>query len=126
MELKEILNKVREFQLASEQDVLNSPETTTFHDHKLRSDLMYEENEEYFTAACNDDIVEVLDACVDMLYILAGTINHHGLHDLITPAFELIHDNNMTKLVNGKVLKNEFGKVIKPEGYKPVDLTQLF
>jgi len=26
----------------------------------------------------------------------------------------------------GNVLKNEFGKVIKPKGFKPVDLKQLF
>ena len=40
----------------------------------LRHRLMAEENEEYFEAALNDDLVEVADALGDMMYILCGTI----------------------------------------------------
>jgi len=86
-----------------------------------------EELDEYQEAVFNNDIVEVLDSLVDQMYILLGSVNFHGLQDQFLRAFDLVHENNMSKLdENGNVLKNEFGKVIKPKGFKPVDLKQLF
>ena len=49
-------------------------------DIDLRYKLMREENEEYFEAAKNGDLVEVADALGDQLYILCGTILKHGMH----------------------------------------------
>ncbi|TXI90893.1 MAG: hypothetical protein E6Q36_00570, partial [Chryseobacterium sp.] len=78
-------------------------------------------------AGLSKNKVEILDACADQLYILLGTINAHGLQDLIGPAFELVHKNNMTKVgPDGKVLRNPDGKILKPQGFVPVDLTTLF
>jgi predicted HAD superfamily Cof-like phosphohydrolase len=51
--------------------------------NKLRYNLMAEENDEYFEAAQNNDLVEVADALGDMLYILCGTIIEHGMQDKI-------------------------------------------
>ena len=31
----------------------------------------------------------------------------------------------MTKVIDGKVIRNEHGKILKPEGFQPVDLTDL-
>lgn len=87
---------------------------------------MKEENDEYLDSAIKSDITETLDAVVDMAYVLFGTINAHGLQDLFIEAFNLVHENNMTKVVDGKVIRNEFGKILKPEGFVPVDLKQLF
>lgn len=51
--------------------------------NNLRFELMREENEEYFEAVKNNDIVEIADALGDMLYILCGTIIEHGLQHKI-------------------------------------------
>lgn len=40
-------------------------------------------------------------------------------------AFEEVHRSNMSKLENGKALKNEYGKVIKSKSYSPPNLTQF-
>ena len=37
-------------------------------------------------------------------------------------AFNRVHNNNMTKVVDGKVLLREDGKVLKPEGYVKPDM----
>ena len=127
MNFKEILSKVEEFQNATDQIVNHEPSLISTKEANLRYELMAEENKEYFAACINKDKVEILDACVDMLYILSGTINSNGLQDLIEPAFNLVHLNNMTKVgTDGKVLRNPNGKILKPEGFKPVDLKQLF
>jgi predicted HAD superfamily Cof-like phosphohydrolase len=84
----------------------------------LRFNLMKEENEEYLEAAKNGDIVEIADALGDMLYILCGTINAHGLQQVMAPVFEEIQRSNMSKLdAEGKPIFREDGKVMKSELY---------
>ena len=84
--------------------------------NKLRFDLMKEENEEYFEAANNNDLVEV--ALGDMLYILCGTIIEHGLQYKIEEVFNEIQRSNMSKLgQDGEPIYREDGKVLKGPNY---------
>lgn len=87
----------------------------------LRFKLMEEENQEYFEAAKNNDIVEVADALGDMLYILCGTIIEHGMQDKIEEIFDEIQKSNMSKLgEDGKPIYRNDGKVMKgPNYFKP-------
>lgn len=94
---------------------------------KTRMKLLREEVDELEEALLNRDPVETLDAIIDIHYIANGTAQEAGIVDKLSDAWDLVHANNMTKLdENGKVIKNEYGKVIKPANYKPVDLTVLF
>ena len=86
---------------------------------------MEEENKEYLDACIDNNELELVDALVDKMYILLGTINTHGLSSRFEEAFNLVHENNMTKVVDGKVLRNADGKILKPEGFVPVDLTPI-
>ncbi len=87
----------------------------------LRYTLMREENEEYFEAAQNNDIVEIADALGDMLYILCGTILSHGMQHVIEEVFDEIQRSNMSKLGDdGNPIYREDGKVMKgPNYFKP-------
>lgn len=89
--------------------------------NKLRFNLMKEENEEYFEAANNGDLVEVADALGDMLYILCGTIIEHGMQYKIEAVFNEIQRSNMSKLgADGEPIYREDGKVLKgPNYFKP-------
>ncbi|WP_040282425.1 pyrophosphohydrolase domain-containing protein [Psychroserpens damuponensis] len=91
------------------------------HKNKLRFDLMKEENEEYYEAAKDNDLVEVADALGDMLYILCGTIIEHGLQHKIEEVFDEIQRSNMSKLGDdGEPIYREDGKVLKgPNYFKP-------
>lgn len=40
-------------------------------------------------------------------------------------AFHRVHESNMTKVVDGKVIYREDGKILKPEGYQPPDMRGL-
>jgi predicted HAD superfamily Cof-like phosphohydrolase len=87
----------------------------------LRFNLMKEENEEYFEAAQNNDLIEVADALGDMLYILCGTIIEHGMQHKIEEVFNEIQRSNMSKLgEDGQPIYREDGKVLKgPNYFKP-------
>lgn len=121
--MKQFLDQVREFQKASEQTLNIYPSKILEKESLLRFNLMKEENQEYLDNY--NDKVEILDALVDQMYVLLGTINTHGMQDIIEEAFNRVHTNNMTKIVDGKVLKNSEGKIIKPKGYKSVNLKDL-
>lgn len=123
--MQQYLNKVREFQVAFNQEVSYEPTILTDSESTLRFDLAFEELKEYEEATETEDLVEILDSLVDQAYILFGTVNAHGLQDVFEEAFNRVHKNNMSKLVNGKPLKNSAGKVIKPQGFKPVVLNDL-
>lgn len=40
-------------------------------------------------------------------------------------AFNRVHDNNMTKIVGGRIIRQKNGKILKPDSYKPADLGGL-
>jgi len=121
------LEQVKEFHEKFLQDMNSTPELLSIEESRLRYALMKEENQEYLEAAKDEDIIEILDACADQLYILCGTILKHGLQDMIVPAFNLVHANNMAKLgPDGKPIFREDGKIIKPEGFEKVELKTLF
>lgn len=94
--------------------------------YSLRYKLMREENEEYLDAAQNGDLVEIADACGDMLYILCGTLLKHGLQHKIEEVFTEIQRSNMSKLdENGKAIYREDGKVLKSDLYFKPDIKSI-
>ena len=120
--MKDKILAVKEFHIAFKLDYLDEPKADLGTDkNKLRFNLMKEENEEYFEAANNNDMVEVADALGDMLYILCGTIIEHGMQHKIDEIFSEIQNSNMSKLgVDGNPIYREDGKVLKgPNYFKP-------
>ena len=120
--MKDKILAVKEFHKAFKLDYLDKPKADLGIDkNKLRYNLMKEENEEYFEAANNNDMVEVADALGDMLYILCGTIIEHGMQHKIDEIFSEIQNSNMSKLgADGNPIYREDGKVLKgPNYFKP-------
>ena len=93
---------------------------------ELRFNLMKEENEEYFQAVQDEDLIEIGDALGDMLYILCGTIIAHGFQNKIESIFDEIQRSNMSKLgADGKPIYRKDGKVMKGPNYFKPDLKKI-
>ncbi len=125
--LSKAINHVRDFHDAFRVPVRHTPSTELPENEiELRFNLMKEENEEYLEAAKNGDIVEIADALGDMLYILCGTINAHGLQEKMASVFEEIQRSNMSKLDdNGQPIYREDGKVMKSSNYFKPDIRSI-
>jgi len=127
LSLTDCINHVKDFHEAfkignEEAPIANISEK----DIMLRYKLMREENEEYLEAAQNGDLVEIADACGDMLYILCGTLLKHGLQHKIEEVFEEIQRSNMSKLdENGEPIYREDGKVLKSDKYFKPDISTI-
>jgi len=120
-----IIASLLEFNQAFDIPKLDSPDIGPEELIELRIKLLREEVEEYAEAARAGDIVEVIDALADIGYILGGTILNHGMQNIYDDAFDEVHRSNMAKLVDGKVLRREDGKVMKPQGWTAPQLAQF-
>ena len=120
-----IVKSLLEFNQAFEIPLLETPGLGSDELIELRIKLLEEEVQEYAEAARTGDLVEVLDALADIGYILAGTIINHGMQGIYDDAFNEVHRSNMAKLVDGKVIRREDGKVLKPDGWQPPQLAQF-
>lgn len=101
--------KVREFTVACNDDVPDRPvlltETKVTFVHEMVNDELAE-------LAEAKTITEQADALVDAIYYLCDCAAKHGMN--LDPLFEIVHAANMKKVVNGKVLRREDGKILKP------------
>lgn len=59
-------------------------------------------------------VVDQADALVDILYYIHDCAVRHGIN--LDPIFRIVHEANMAKIKDG-VVKDENGKVQKPEGW---------
>ncbi|MFM7309227.1 MAG: hypothetical protein ACKOZY_01350 [Flavobacteriales bacterium] len=122
--MRQAITHVRTFHESFQLPVRHAMTATLSEQERtLRFNLMKEENEEYLEAAERGDLVEIADALGDMLYILCGTINAHGLQHVMDDVFEEIQRSNMSKLdANGNPIFREDGKVLKSELYFKPDI----
>jgi len=130
------LNAVAEFHRAFSQGIEASPTLISANQSVLRYELMKEENEEYMEAVEKRDLVGVLDALSDQLYILCGTILSHGAQNIIEKCFDEVQKSNMSKLddeglpiINGEngVFDDTRppGKVLKSKNFFEPNLKQF-
>lgn len=116
---KQLFDAVKEFMTAG-----GEPKNLHHQDDKmLRVKLLQEELDEFAEARTQ---LDSLDALVDMAYLMIGACHQLGISfETLTEALSRVHKNNMGKVVGGKVMKRADGKIIKPEGFVPVDLSDL-
>ena len=114
---------VKDFHQAFGQRIGEKPELPDQNERQLRIRLLKEEFNEYFDGEVKDDIVEIADAIADIIYIACGTAVSYGIP--LDDVFAEVHRSNMAKLVDGKVIRREDGKVQKPEGWTAPDIKSV-
>jgi len=88
----------------------------------LYANLIEEEYDEFCGAQTQ---VEALDACMDMIWVILGYCYMQGYD--VEGAWKEVARSNLAKInpETGKVIKNENGKVMKPDGWTPPQLEQF-
>lgn len=130
MDTQNMLQKVAEFHRcfgAAISDTPSLPDESTSEGlalRKLRRKLIREEFNEFLAAEDDNDIVEIADACADLLYVILGTAVSYGIPlDVI---FDEVHRSNMSKLdENGKPIYRADGKVLKSSSFTPPDIAGI-
>lgn len=120
---KTMFEMVQDFHTAFGQRVGRRPQLPDMNERSLRMKLLQEEFREYTEAEGDDNLVEVADALADLIYIACGTAVSYGIP--LDEIYQEVHRSNMAKLVDGKVLRRDDGKVIKPEGWTAPDIAAI-
>ena len=91
--------------------------------YKLYLDLMEEEWRDLKAALLMEDRVEQLDALLDFIVVTIGAVHSGGFDG--EGGWKEVMRTNLAKIdkETGKVRKREDGKVLKPIGWAPPDLT---
>ena len=82
---------------------------------QLYMNLIKEEFEETAKAFDDEDLIEVADGLADMVWVIMGMCNSVGID--FDKIWEEVKSSNMSKFVDGKFIKNDVGKIMKPETY---------
>ena len=82
---------------------------------KLYMKLISEEYKETLDAFKNNDLIELADGLTDMVWVIMGMCNSCGIQ--FDNVWKEVRASNMSKFVDGKVIKNDYGKIMKPKSY---------
>ena len=90
----------------------------------LYVNLIKEEVSELQVAIDNNDLVEQLDALIDIMVVTVGAVQSLGADG--EGAWKEVMSTNFAKIdsLTGRVRKREDGKVLKPLGWKPPELSK--
>ena len=121
--MSNMFQEVKKFQTAVGQNVSEVPEFPDENERVLRRKLLREEVDEYFDGEDKDDLENVAKELADIIYIVCGTAASYGIP--LDRVFNEVHRSNMEKLVDGKVVRRDDGKILKPEGWAAPDIKSV-
>ena len=111
---------VEQFMMQGEQEF---PQSINSEMASLYMSLITEEYNETWEAFHNKDLVEVADGLADMVWVIMGMAS--VLNIPFDAVWNEVRASNMSKFVDGKVVKNEDGKIMKPDGYFRPDIAKV-
>ena len=115
------MQMVRQFHEVFECPIGTKPALPSIELIELRCKFIDEERDELDMALNNNDLVETVDALVDLLYFIYGFGVVLGVD--LDAAFREVHRSNMSKLdANGLPMRRDDGKIIKGPNYTPPNL----
>ncbi|MCY3851593.1 MAG: hypothetical protein OXF75_12480 [Acidimicrobiaceae bacterium] len=105
---------VKEFSDAcNDGDLPTTPKLMSGEAVEFIAEMVNDELEELREAT---DVVEQADALVDAVYYICDTAVRHGMN--LDRVFEIVHRANMGKVVDGRVIRRDDGKILKPQGWR--------
>ena len=113
---------VEEFMIAGDQS-LTKELSLKGDQQKLYMNLITEEYKETLEAFQNNDLIEVADGLADMVWVIMGMCSSCGIE--FNKVWEEVRSSNMSKFVNGKAIKNNSGKIMKPDTYFKPDIKKV-
>ncbi|HAR67609.1 MAG TPA: HAD family hydrolase [Lentisphaeria bacterium] len=105
---------VREFTTACQPDLPTTPTPLSTDGVAFIRQMVIDELDELAEA---ETPVDQADALVDAIYYICDCAVRHGMN--LDPLFRIVHQANMGKVVDGRVLRREDGKIMKPANWQP-------
>lgn len=123
--MKQALDDVYEFHAAAGFDIPSSPTPMPRELSEYRERLLREEFREVMEVLHSGDNERIAGELVDLVYVAVGTALFAGVP--IDRVWERVHAANMSKAdpATGAMIVDAAGKVRKPEGWAPANISDL-
>lgn len=106
-------SQVKEFTEACNDNLPTTPQRMTPESKSFIIEMVKDELLELEEA---ETIEDEADALVDAIYYICDCAVKQGID--LDKIFNIVHGANMQKVENGKVIRRDDGKVLKPESWK--------
>lgn len=125
--MQKLLNDVTSFHIVCDVPVKYLPTSLSPSQQKRRHKLIKEESNEALVEIDANNLSGILQECLDTIYVAVGTLLEAGLGSAAIEGWQALHESCMSKVdpETGKAKKNEFGKVLKPASFIPVDWSEI-
>ena len=124
MHMNSMQEKVKIFHDTYGLDDPSAPSIPPARVRDLRMRLIEEESNELKEAGESGNLPHAIKELCDLLYVVLGTANAFGVD--IEPFFAEVHRSNMTKVwPDGKIHKDQHGKVLKPPTFVAADIPSV-
>lgn len=105
--------QVREFTKACNDELPATPQEMTTEGIAFIRKMVNDEMDELEESK---NVTEQADALVDAIYYICDFAVRNGIN--LDPLFDIVHGANMQKVVDGKVIRRDDGKILKPEDWE--------
>ena len=118
-------NDVEQFMAAADQYIGKTPHLNENNEAqaKLYIDLIDEEFRELCDGFLRRHIGDIADGGADLVWVVKGLFTTLGIN--FDQVWEEIRASNMSKVVEGKVIRREDGKILKPDTYFKPDIEKV-
>lgn len=118
-------NDVEKFMAAADQYIGSTPHLNENNEAqaKLYIDLIDEEFRELCDGFLRRHIGDIADGGADLVWVVKGLFTTLGIN--FDQVWEEIRASNMSKVVDGKVIRREDGKILKPDTYFKPDIEKV-
>ena len=123
--MSKVFTDVSVFLAAVGQETPSKPTLVETPQSALYKKLIDEEYAEFIEAWRDEDDVEKLDACFDMIWVIVGYMKSRGWD--CENSWDEGAKSNLSKIdpLTGKVIRRpEDGKILKPDGWQPPDFSK--
>lgn len=118
-------NDVEKFMAAADQYIGATPHLNENNEAqaKLYIDLIDEEFRELCDGFLRRHIGDIADGGADLVWVVKGLFTTLGID--FDQVWQEIRASNMSKVVDGKVIRREDGKILKPDTYFKPDIEKV-
>lgn len=125
---KDMIQDVKDFAQAAES--INAKTHSRREVNILCGKLIDEEASEtktdldnYIISGSLEHLLGAVDGALDTIYVCLFFLNQNFIN--VQAHWDVVQERNMAKFPGGKTIKNEYGKVVKPEGWFPPDAQHM-
>lgn len=123
--MQKLVNDILQFKIACNDVIPLGPTIPNGLRKNLAKKFIRQEHDELMIAIDEDDFIEIIDGCFDLIYVTIGLAIDYGVP--MAEGWKVGNDSNLAKIDgrHGPIIRDAEGKIKKPPGWTVPDFAQV-